>query len=337
MVVYIGEFPSPFNGVSVKNDLLYQEFSKIQKMKILDIAECKRQPFKIPIVALKLLLYLLVAEQVIVGVGTDNRRKFIMQLRKILRGNKGLSSLVMIAMGGRLHLTTSSDKFMKKLLSKCGRIIVETKGINDGLENMGIKNCIVIPNCRSKKGDFPPVENIEITKFVYFSIVCEEKGMEDIREAIPKLVGKYSIHIYGEVVERYKNVFENFLQENPKILYKGVFDGAKDNVYRELNQYDVMLFPSHWKGEGVPGALVESKMAGITAIVSDWNFNKEVVINGIEGIVYTDSLAVEMNRLISDRSMLKSMKLAAYDSRKRYYTSTYRKLLQEVIAKDGEN
>lgn len=47
-----------------------------------------------------------------------------------------------------------------------------------------------------------------------------------------------------------------------------------------------LLLPSKWSGEGVPGALVESKMAGIAAIVSDWNFNAEIVKNDSEGISY---------------------------------------------------
>lgn len=52
------------------------------------------------------------------------------------------------------------------------------------------------------------------------------------------------------------------------------------DVYEELNNYDIMLLPTRWEGEGVSGALIESKMAGITAIVSDWHVNSETVRDG---------------------------------------------------------
>lgn len=76
------------------------------------------------------------------------------------------------------------------------------------------------------------------------------------------------------------------------------------------------MLPSKWSGEGVPGALVESKMAGIAAIVSDWNFNAEIVKNDSEGIVLKEKLSNVLNKINSQKMM--ELKVGAFESRKRY-------------------
>ena len=93
------------------------------------------------------------------------------------------------------------------------------------------------------------------------------------------------IDIYGHIVDDFKEKFEKFIDENNNVTYQGVFDATKNNVYEKLHEYDILLFPSRWKGEGVPGILIESKMAGIVPIVSDHLYNSEIVLNNIEGIV----------------------------------------------------
>lgn len=334
MDLYIGEFPSPYNGVSVKNSLLYSEIFLAKGVKKLDIAECKRSPWKIPFVGIKLLIGVLFADHVLIGVGTDGRRKFIMTLRRLLRGRAGMKRTVMVSMGGRLHLVASKDRKLYKQLSQIGSILVETNGIAEGLRSSGLSNVFVIPNCRTLDGAIAPNQVGENVKFVYFSVVCAEKGMDEVISAVEEIKSGYTIDIYGEIVDRYKDTFQGFLQKHPEVHYRGVFNSASGNVYKELNQYDVMLFPSHWNGEGVPGTLVESKIAGITAIASDWNFNKEIVIDGVEGIILKDSLTDTMIHLIEHKDKLYRLKVGAFKSRIRYNIKNYERDLKHCIERN---
>ena len=135
---------------------------------------------------------------------------------------------------------------------------------------------------------------------------------------------------YGEIDLNYVAKFNSFLETHPNIRYHGVYDATNGTVYQELNQYDILLFPSKWIGEGVPGILVESKMAGITAIVSDWNFNSEIVRDGDEGVILKTNLPDTINSICLNQ--IEDLKKGSFESRKRYCTSTYRKeLIQEVI------
>lgn len=334
MDLYIGEFPAPYNGVSVKNSLLYSEIYAGKGIKKLDVAQCKRKPWSIPLFAIKLVLGLLFANHILIGVGTDGRRKIILTMRRLLKGRSGLQRTVMVSMGGRLHTVAAREPKYLRQLSCLGCILVETNGIAEGLRSLGLSNVTVVPNCRTLEGQMEPNRVGKKVRFVYFSVVCEEKGMNEVISAVNEISDGYSLDIYGEIVDRYRDRFDSFLKEHPEVKYRGVFDSTVGNVYKELNQYDVMLFPSHWVGEGVPGTLVESKIAGITAIASDWCFNKEVVLNEKEGLIIQDNLTNAMISLIEDKEKLYNLKVGAFESRKRYSTKTYERTLMECIERD---
>ena len=55
-------------------------------------------------------------------------------------------------------------------------------------------------------------------------------------------------------------------------------------------------------------------MAGIAAIVSDWNFNAEIVKNDSEGIVLKEKLSNVLNKINPQKMM--ELKVGAFESRK---------------------
>lgn len=143
-----------------------------------------------------------------------------------------------------------------------------------------------------------------------------------------------TLDFYDEVSEDIRGRFEKFIGEGyDNLRYHGVFDVVNKDVYKELNQYDVMLLPTRWEGEGFSGALIESKMADITAIVCDWHINSEIVQNGIEGIMLSTStpkaLPEAVLNLCSDTKKVNMLKQGAFLSRKRYSIETYRRTLVE--------
>lgn len=129
--------------------------------------------------------------------------------------------------------------------------------------------------------------------------------------------------------------FEEFVNKSPNVKYCGVFDSTKSSVYKKLNEYDILLFPTHWKGEGVPGILVEAKMAGLAVIASPMNFNAEIIReDNKEGFLLEKDYAVEMAEIIKkcaeNRELLKSIKEESYKSRKRYSINEYEKMLEKI-------
>ena len=58
---------------------------------------------------------------------------------------------------------------------------------------------------------------------------------------------------------------------------------GEEDGYNTLAQYNVMLFPTFWPGEGFPGVLIDALMAGLPVIASDWHFNSDIVQEGLTG------------------------------------------------------
>lgn len=329
MNLFIGELPPPYGGVAVKDKLVYQEVYEPAGVKMLNLVECKWKIHKIPIIGIKMFWGLMWAKHVIVGVGTSGRLKTIMKLRRLFRGKKGLQSTIMLAMGGKIQETTKTDLKLKKLLINNQSVWVETNGMKESLEEQGFQNVKIFPNCRTDENSVEPRPVGDKIRYVYFSRICAEKGVDEVIKAFEKADGNYTLDFYGEIASEFEGDFDAFLKVHPEIKYHGVFDSTNGNVYKELNQYDAMLLPTRWVGEGVPGALVEAKMAGITAIVSDWNFNAEIVVDGKEGIVLKKSLLETIGSVTKDEIM--RLKKGAYDSRTRYCISTYKEMLLRDI------
>lgn len=120
------------------------------------------------------------------------------------------------------------------------------------------------------------------------------------------------------------------------ITYRGVYKVEGDNVYTLLNQYDLLLLPTRWKAEGVPGVLVEGKIAGLPAVVSDWNYNAEIVEQGVSGMVLEQLDAEALTRAIQsideDRELLTRLKQGAVQSAEAYMVDPY---VDELLSQLG--
>lgn len=161
---------------------------------------------------------------------------------------------------------------------------------------------------------------------VFFSLVSPEKGADVVLGAARRLPG-VDFDFYGRLDKTFEHQFLAGVDSLDNVKYRGVFDSVEDDPVKELNGYDLHLFPSRWPNEGVPGVLVETKMAAVPSIVSDICYNSEIVRDGSEGIVLdncTDAaLAQAIESLDSDRVLLDSMKQAALESAERFYIDRY--------------
>ncbi|WP_320932295.1 glycosyltransferase [Hungatella effluvii] len=335
--VYIGELPPPYGGVTRKNKLTYENVFIDANTVFFDLVEFKRSKKLCVSLCVKLLCNIRVSNHMIIGVGTSGRRKLLLLARFILTGTNGLHKTMVIGMGGQIGIPEKESGLLRFLMKRVGSTWVESQTMIERLNNIDIKNVYLFPNCREDEGACLPRKNTGKLKLVYFSKICEEKGMDLVIEAFDKIEQIATLDIYGEVDASYKDRFEEFLKIFNSVRYHGIF---KDStlVYQELNKYDAIILLTHWIGEGVPGALIESKMAGITAIVSDWNYNKEVVLDGEEGIVLKrnspEELIKSVNYLHENRDELDRFKQSSFDSRGRYCIESYCPLILEALKKE---
>ena len=58
-----------------------------------------------------------------------------------------------------------------------------------------------------------------------------------------------------------------------------------DKTVETLKQYFALLFPTFYYGEGFPGNLIDAFHSALPIIATDWMYNKEIVHDGVHGIL----------------------------------------------------
>ena len=160
-------------------------------------------------------------------------------------------------------------------------IFCESPRMVRDLEKYDIHNASYVPNF--KHIDYQPsIERRDYSKvrFVFLSRVHPSKGCPLIIESAKWLNergyhDKFSVDFYGPVDPIYPE-FEPSLSDIDNVNYNG-FLKLDHKGYDTLAQYNMMLFPTFWEGEGFPGIVVDAFTAGLPVLASDWNFNPDLI------------------------------------------------------------
>ena len=336
--LYIGEFPPPMGGVTVKNALIRDQIYKDSDISFFDLYSCKKNPLNL----VKLFSSILATKgNYVLGLGSNPRLERLLQVISLLKGQSALNRSSVIMMGSTLQRYSKSHPKMREYLSKVRAIYTESELINQEFSLQGIEQTIFFPNCRMLPKENYADKSTDGSQFrlVFFSKICKEKGAHHLFEVVDRLNDMkvpVTLDYYGVIASEYEDEFKAAIASHENIKYKGVFDSSKDDVYKKLNEYDLLVFPTTWKGEGVAGILVESKFAGIPAIVTDHNYNGEVVLNDEEGITISpenivDGFVEGICRIQKDIAEFERLAKGAYHSKDRYDIEKYRVALIKAI------
>jgi glycosyltransferase involved in cell wall biosynthesis len=330
--VYIGRFTPTGGGVTEKNRIIYEALSSIIQLRKIDVALIKKGH----LASLILLIFSLFRRNGRLIIGTSKRRFFSYLLYTFNRST--MNNSILIVMGGQFGNIVASDAKYQRWVKGYKMIYVETIGMMEALHSVGVKNVSIFPNCRKK----PEIEirvkpRVGRLKCVCFSMIYPEKGIDIVLQAARHLPD-VSFDFWGVIREDYRNDFLTAVRDLPNCNYRGVYRVEGDNVYALLNQYDLLLFPTRLMGEGVPGTLVEAKISGLPAVVSDVAHNALIVENGISGIVMRRNEAeslIEAIKAADDEDFLIRLKCGAKESGERYFFEGYLRDLVFQINGEG--
>lgn len=335
---YLGAFPPGYGGVTIKNRDLYQGLSQRLPMERVDFNRIKRRGWR---EALRLAGALLGRRHTfVIGVaGKQTRKRFSGLLYHINR--RAMNRSLLVVMGGTAARDIAADPQYRKWVAQYKKIYVETEGMRSTLAEAGLTNAALYPNGRFiPKQTLPCRENTDRPlRCLCFSQVSREKGADIALDAV-KALPQVELDLYGHVVPEYEADFRAALSACPNAVYQGIFKGEPEELYRLLNQYDLLLFPTRWKHEGVPGVLVEAKIAALPAVVSDVCYNAELVRDG-EGVVLPENDAAHMAQAIraldADRARLFGLKQGAQRSAERFFIEYYMDELVGALTEQGGN
>ncbi|RLL91186.1 hypothetical protein BG32_16280 [Mesotoga sp. HF07.pep.5.2.highcov] len=248
--------------------------------------------------------------------------------------------LFFVVIGGWLPEFVAHSEARFHQMEQFSCIFVETKAMYDSLSRAGLKNVSLLSNFKSfsyvPELRFCSCKTVEL-RTVFFSRVVKEKGVELAIEAIEKLGKTYSItlDIFGPVADDYEKRFKALVKNCSVVNYRGVLKPQSTETYKILSQYDIMLFPTFYEGEGFPGALIDAYISGLPVIASDWKYNSEIIVEGVTGWLVppkdVHSLEVAIENAIKNGDSLAKMRLNCVQEAKKYHVdNVLPKLLKEI-------
>lgn len=131
-------------------------------------------------------------------------------------------------------------------------------------------------------------------RYVFLGHIRKEKGVREILAACEELGTKYYVDFYGTLVDI---GLEEFNEVNCRFM--GMI--PNEQVAQVLAEYDVLLLPTYWKGEGYPGVVIEAFSAGLPVIASNIENIAELVENDRNGYLVpvknVEALVIAMQKI----------------------------------------
>lgn len=210
---------------------------------------------------------------------------------RVLSGCGIRRRVVYWGIGGLFASRILKGEIRKSSLDIIDLFLVEGEKMRRQLADAGYANARVVPNFKT----VGTVVNADIPqqgtkRFVFLSRILPEKGCDYILDSVAALNDEgleqdFTVDFYGNVGSSYQTEFDARRKRLPNVHYCGTLDLRQEQNYERLGEYNFMLFPTYWHGEGFPGIVIDAYKAGIPLIASDWNLNPEFVEQGKTGLI----------------------------------------------------
>ncbi len=229
--------------------------------------------------------------------------------------------------GGWLPEFINKNGTIGRKLKKIKALYVETDCMLQKLKATGFNNVHWFPNFRIRQENTQRMElkSSDDFRMVFMSRIKLSKGIDIVFRFLEwsrnqSFFNRIQVDFYGNIeAEDRKYFFEN-LNKHPCSAYKGILQ--PEMVQSVIAQYDLFLFPTYYRGEGCPGAIIDAFMASVPVLASNWKYNSEFIIDGQTGYLFDlDNESVFYERiefLINHRSNLLSIKQNAYNLSKQF-------------------
>ena len=129
----------------------------------------------------------------------------------------------------------------------------------------------------------------------------KEKGIEDAVNAVKAVndvIGRtvYTLDIYGQIDKEQTGWFAKLQTKFPGyVKYKGLV--PFDKTTEVLKDYFLLLFPTKFYTEGIPGTVIDAYAAGVPVVCSKWQSFADLVDDTV-GYGYEFSSGVALENLL---------------------------------------
>ena len=214
-----------------------------------------------------------------------------------LKKRKGLEYIISehdgIYMPGydNYHWPNKFEKQMVPVIYKnAKKIHAVSKSLADALLNLKLTNTtpVVIPNVVDTNNfNYKEKERRDGFSFVHVSSLINQKNPEGMLEAVSLVKKKrndFIVKIIGPKKEKFENLVKELSLEN-EIVFMNEITYA--DVAKEISNSDAMIHFTRYETFGC--VIAESLCCGVPVIVSDLEVTRELVTDGVNGLLVTEN------------------------------------------------
>ena len=284
-ILIIGPLPPPLDGASLPVFRLIEGLRKrsdvtISMINISRSRETVIQIIRMALVTLWKTLILGRHANVITFHANQNGRLFfgplIYLITRCLR-----RPLVMRAFGGTfdqqyLRIPKIHQWLMRHTYFNAEVCLFETKRLVTFFNSIHVRRSEWYSNSTQDVGltDNTPFKET-CKKLIFVGRVTPTKGIDEILATASLLDEGVSIDIFGPLDATY-STYNNLNKKGlGRIRYRGVID--KNDIAKTLWEYDALVLPTYWMGEGYPAVVLEAYAHGLPVITTRWQSIPEIV------------------------------------------------------------
>ncbi len=335
---HLGFLSHTFDGQTMKTRNVY-ELLKTKTGEIGSLDYFDTQDFRYDIWSPFRMVWKILHCSIIIYIPAHNNLRFLFPVIYFLCKFRKVRILY-IVVGGWLDEYLTDKKLHIFLLSRIQGIFPQSNQLCDSLKlKYKFKNVCYFPNFRLHS--FVPNFESKRDKFkiVFMARIFKLKGIDKVFELSNYIKNSFEgdhriiIDFYGPIHKEDETYFYKEIRNFSFISYKGILD--KDQIYPRLNEYDLLVLPTRYPGEGFPGTILDAYISGIPVITSNWRYISEFVENGKTGFLFdlenSNDFFCLVEKLYYDRDLLNKMKKCAYERSKEFSSESAWEILKGYL------
>ncbi len=203
---------------------------------------------------------------------------------------------------------------MRWIVRRCDLYLAQTKQLVAEAQAAGLRRVEWYATSRPMSDAAPATDSQKLCrKFVFLGHVKPLKGIEELIAAGERLGEGVSIDVYGPLMD---GITEARFAGLTRVRYRGTIPPGTG--VRMLQDYDAMVFPTFWPGEGYPGVVIEAFAAGLPVIATRWRNIPEIVDETCGMLIEprnVDALYEALQKLVQDDELFHRLRHGALRQR----------------------
>ncbi len=169
-------------------------------------------------------------------------------------------------------------------------VYVETQYLHQSFDNRG--NFRWFPNTRSMEAPARTGRD-RVERLIFVARLAMFKGLAEALEACRHLPENCHLNVFGPGMS---DTDFSLFEDHPRATYGGVLDPAE--IPRALSEHDLLVYPSYYRNEGYPGAILEAFQCGLPVVATRRGGIAELVEHEESGLLVEPRSAAEVESAI---------------------------------------